>query len=134
MSRALALTAGVLCGFLAAGLAPATPTARKRDAAQPAAPKAGEPVFIINGHGGGAGPGWGHGVGMGQWGANGFARRGVTYDRILTHYYPGTAITQAPVAQVRVLLAAGKKKLTISSEAPFRVRDAKGKTSALAAG
>jgi stage II sporulation protein D len=128
MSRALALTAGVLCGFLAAGLASATPTARKRDEARPAAPKPGEPVFIINGHG------WGHGVGMGQWGANGFARRGTAYDRILAHYYPRTAITQAPVAQVRVLLAAGKKKLTISSEAPFRVRDAKGKAHALAAG
>jgi SpoIID/LytB domain protein len=128
MSRALALTAGVLCGFLAAGLASATPTARKRDAARPAVPQPGEPVFIINGHG------WGHGVGMGQWGANGYARRGVTYDRILAHYYPGTAITQAPVAQVRVLLAAGKKQLTIASDAPFRVRDATGKARALAAG
>jgi stage II sporulation protein D len=128
MSRALGLTAGVFCGFLAAGLASATPTAPSSRAARPAPLKPGEPVFVISGHG------WGHGVGMGQWGANGFARRGTAYDRILAHYYPGTSLEQAPVAQVRVLLAAGRKTLTISSEAPFRVRDAKGKAHALAAG
>jgi stage II sporulation protein D len=128
MSRALVLTAGVLCGFLAAGLAFAGSSARKPRQAPAAGPKSGEPVFVVNGRG------WGHGVGMGQWGANGFARKGWTYDRILAHYYRGTELGQAPVSKIRVLLAAGKASLTISSEAPFRVRDGAGKVRNLAAG
>ena len=127
MSRALALTAGVICGALVAGIASATPVARKPRAA-PVGPKPGEPVFVITGRG------WGHGVGMSQWGANGFARRGTSYDRILTHYYRGTTIARAPVTKVRVLLAAGKRQLTIASAAPFRVREASGKIRRLPAG
>jgi stage II sporulation protein D len=126
MSRALALTAGVICGALVAGIASATPVARKPRAAP--VPKPGEPVFVITGRG------WGHGVGMSQWGANGFARRGTSYDRILTHYYRGTTIERAPVTKVRVLLAAGKRQLTIASAAPFRVREASGKIRRLPAG
>jgi stage II sporulation protein D len=127
MSRALALTAGVICGALVAGIASATPVARKPRAA-PVGPKPGEPVFVINGRG------WGHGVGMSQWGANGFARRGTSYDRILAHYYRGTTIGRAPVTKVRVLLAAGKQQLTIASAAPFRVREANGQIRRLPAG
>ena len=127
MSRALALTAGVICGFLVAGFALAASDARKpRRAAT--APQAGEPVFVVTGHG------WGHGVGMAQWGANGFARKGTAYNRILAHYYRGTTIGRAPVTTVRVLLASGKKTLTIASEAPFRVRAPGGKVRPLAAG
>jgi stage II sporulation protein D len=127
MSRALALTAGVICGFLLAGMAFAGSAARKPRQAPPG-PKAGEPVFVINGRG------WGHGVGMSQWGANGFARKGWTYDRILGHYYRGTEIGDAPVSKVRVLLAAGKRRLDLASAAPFRVKDATGKVRALPAG
>lgn len=119
MSRGLVLTAGVLAALLVAGLATA------RGSQQAPAPRAGEPVFVIHGRG------WGHGVGMSQWGANGFARRGTDYRRILAHYYRGTAVTDAPVAKVRVLLTGGKPTLTISSEAPFRVRDAAGKVKTL---
>ena len=36
-----------------------------------------------------SGRGYGHGVGMSQWGAQGMARAGHTYDEILRHYYPG---------------------------------------------
>jgi stage II sporulation protein D len=128
MARALALTTGVLCGFLVAGLAFAGSAARKPRQAPAAAPQPGEPVFVVNGRG------WGHGVGMSQWGANGFARRGSPYDRILTHYYRGTSIGKAPVAKVRVLLAAGKRSLTIASKAPFRVQDASGEMRILAPG
>jgi stage II sporulation protein D len=127
MSRAIALTAGVICGFLVAGLAFAGSTARKPRQV-PAGPKPGEPVFVINGRG------WGHGVGMSQWGANGFARKGWAYDRILAHYYRGTTIGDAPVSKVRVLLAAGKRRLDLASAAPFRVKDGTGKVKALAAG
>jgi stage II sporulation protein D len=127
MSRALALTAGVICGFLVAGLAFAGSSARKPRQAAPG-PRAGEPVFVVNGRG------WGHGVGMGQWGANGFARKGWSYDRILAHYYRGTSIGQAPIAKIRVLLAAGKGTLSVGSQAPFRVRDASGKVRPLPGG
>lgn len=36
--------------------------------------------------------GYGHGVGMSQYGAEGMARAGYTYDEILYHYYQGTEI------------------------------------------
>ena len=127
MSRGFVLTAGVICGFVVAGLAFAGSSARKPRQA-PSGPAPGESVFVINGRG------WGHGVGMSQWGANGFARRGSPYDRILTHYYQGTSIGKAPVAKVRVLLAAGKRSLTIASQAPFRVQDRSGAMRILAAG
>lgn len=127
MSRALALTAGVICGALLAGIASASPHARKPREAAPVA-RPGDPVFVITGRG------WGHGVGMSQWGAHGFARRGMSYDRILTHYYRGTSIEKALPTKIRVLLAAGKQKLTVSSAAPFRVRETSGKIRRLPAG
>lgn len=37
--------------------------------------------------------GYGHGVGMSQYGANGMASSGYTYDQILKHYYSGVIIT-----------------------------------------
>ncbi len=36
--------------------------------------------------------GYGHGVGMSQYGANGMAKEGYTYDEILKHYYQNTEI------------------------------------------
>ena len=36
--------------------------------------------------------GYGHGVGLSQYGANGMAKKGYTYQEILSHYYPGTTI------------------------------------------
>jgi SpoIID/LytB domain protein len=51
------------------------------------------------------GAGDGHGVGMSQDGALGYAQHGFAYGEILTHYYPGTALGQAPAnSVVRVLL------------------------------
>ncbi|HET7701233.1 MAG TPA: SpoIID/LytB domain-containing protein [Candidatus Limnocylindria bacterium] len=40
------------------------------------------------------GRGFGHGVGMSQWGAQGMALRGATYEDILKHYYQGIALTE----------------------------------------
>jgi len=40
--------------------------------------------------------GYGHGVGMSQWGANGMAEQGSGAVQILTHYYSGTKVEQAP--------------------------------------
>ena len=38
------------------------------------------------------GKGFGHGVGMSQWGAQGMALNGASYQQILAHYYVGTAL------------------------------------------
>jgi SpoIID/LytB domain protein len=77
-------------------------------------------TFVIRGHG------YGHGVGMGQWGAYGAAKAGLTYDKILAFYYPGTKLGQSPVKSVRVLLAETSGRVAITSTAPFTVKDASG--------
>ena len=60
------------------------------------------------------GAGYGHGVGLSQYGTLGFARAGWTYDRILGHYYTGTALgrlTSSPT--VRVLLRSGRPRYAV---------------------
>ncbi|HZR96302.1 MAG TPA: SpoIID/LytB domain-containing protein [Gaiellaceae bacterium] len=85
-----------------------------------AAPAGSGALFLFSGHG------WGHGVGMSQYGAYGYAQHGATYDQILAHYYPGTTLGPSPLSTIRVLLAERKKPVTITSTAPFAVRDAAG--------
>ena len=63
---------------------------------------------------------------MGQWGAQGYALQGYTSDQILAAYYPGTTAGQTTATSIRVLLADGKKKLTISSRKAITVEDADG--------
>jgi stage II sporulation protein D len=82
----------------------------------------GEAVFVVSGRG------WGHGVGMSQYGAYGQALAGRTYDQILGHYYSGTTIGRAGRKEVRVLLAEGRRAVTISSGAPYFAADATGTT------
>jgi stage II sporulation protein D len=77
-------------------------------------------TFVITGHG------WGHGVGMSQWGAYGYAQHGVAYDKILAHFYPGTALALAPAAKVKVLLIESARKIVVSSTDPFTVVDGEG--------
>lgn len=43
-----------------------------------------------------SGSGFGHGVGLCQIGANGMARSGASFRRILAHYYPGTRLAAVP--------------------------------------
>jgi SpoIID/LytB domain protein len=93
-----------------------------------APPRQGTPTFVVSGRG------WGHGVGLSQWGAYGFAREGASFDEILAHYYQGTTLGPAPVSRVRVLLAAARKRVTVSSVGAFRVRDGAGATHTVAAG
>jgi SpoIID/LytB domain protein len=81
-----------------------------------------------------SGRGWGHGVGMAQYGALGYAQRGVKYDAILRHFYRGTQLAPAPVSRMRVLIAENWRTVTIASRAPFRVRDATGEVHEVAAG
>lgn len=63
---------------------------------------------------------------MSQYGAYGQAIAGRTYDQILGHYYTGTEIGQAGRKEVRVLLAEGRRAVSVSSSAPFVLVDAAG--------
>lgn len=98
--------------------------------AQPAPPTAtpGEALFVISGKG------YGHGVGMSQYGAYGMAKAGYTYDEILSHYYTGIELGPAPTKIVRVLLAEGRRAVTVASTVPFTIRDATGEIYKLPAG
>src|SRR5690348_2568165 len=78
-------------------------------------------VFLLDGRG------WGHGVGLSQWGAEGYARHGYSYSRILSHYYPHTALTNAQPRQVRVLLVRRRTTIRISSPSPYLLVDARGR-------
>ena len=88
----------------------------------------GTATFVVTGHG------WGHGVGMSQYGAYGYAQKGVGYAKIVLHYFPGTELGAAPVSRVRVLLTSGVAKLPIGSASDFRVKDAAGVTHDVTAG
>jgi stage II sporulation protein D len=123
LRRALALV--FFIPFVATGGALAQKLGER--ATQAAAPPQNASFFV-------SGRGWGHGVGLSQWGAYGFAQRGVGYERILAHYYRGTVLGRAPVARVRVLLAEGRSSVAIKSAAPFRVRDATSELHQLTAG
>jgi stage II sporulation protein D len=92
--------------------------------AQPPPPTAvpGEALFVVSGRG------WGHGVGMSQYGALGQATEGRTYDEILSHYYSGTELGRSGKKEVRVLLAEGRRAVTISSTVPFTILDGAGTT------
>jgi stage II sporulation protein D len=99
-------------------------------AAQPAPPTPirGEALFVVSGRG------YGHGVGMSQYGAYGMAKAGYTYDEILHYYYTGIELGLAPTKEVRVLLAEGRRAVTIASTIPFTIKDASGETYRLPAG
>src|SRR5216684_2880568 len=66
---------------------------------------AGAATFLVTGHG------WGHGVGLSQYGAYGYAQKGVSYDKIVLHYFVGTELGAALVSRVRVLLTSGADTL-----------------------
>ena len=85
-------------------------------------------VFLLDGRG------WGHGVGMSQWGAEGYARHGYGYRRILSHYYSETQIAIAKPRRVRVLLVEGQPTVRVGSAAPFLVVDGRGRKLHLPAG
>ena len=89
---------------------------------QPPPSSYGEAVFVVSGRG------YGHGVGMSQYGAYGQALAGRTYDQILAHYYTGTQLGKAGRKEVRVLLAEGRRAVTVSSAVPFTAVDASGLT------
>lgn len=63
------------------------------------------------------GRGWGHGVGMSQWGAWQAAKEGVSFDKILAFYYPGTTLQQMPDPDtvVKVRLSANPPDSSVTS-------------------
>src|SRR5580765_7518840 len=89
---------------------------------------AGAATFLVTGHG------WGHGVGLSQYGAFGYAQKGVGYEKIVLHYFTGTELGAAPVSRVRVLLTSGVTSLDIGSTADFKVRDGTGVVHTVTAG
>ncbi len=93
-----------------------------------ASPMSAGTLFLVDGRG------WGHGVGMSQYGADGYARVGWGYERILNHYYQRTELRVLPARPVRVLLTQDRPAVKIRSTKPFRVVDARGKTRTLKAG
>jgi stage II sporulation protein D len=67
------------------------------------------PALVIDGGGNG------HGVGMSQWGAEGLAQHGFTYQQILAHYYTGTTIGTQPTGRVvRVLMLAPRRTVVFT--------------------
>src|SRR5215471_21604406 len=122
MRRTLVVLSTLVAAFVSA------PHAAPSKAKPYVAPAGSGSLFLVSGHG------WGHGVGMGQWGAQGYAQQGYSYDQILAAYYPGTMLGQSAVTSIRVLLASGQKKLVISSKQPITVEDADGIDYALPAG
>jgi SpoIID/LytB domain protein len=119
----------VALSALAAAVALASaPHAARPPGPQYVAPAGSGALFLVSGHG------YGHGVGMGQWGAEGYAKQAYTYDQILDAYYPGTTLGQTSTTSIRVLLARGKKELTISSKKPITVEDGDGVGHTLPAG
>jgi SpoIID/LytB domain protein len=86
------------------------------------------PVFYV------WGKGWGHGIGMPQYGAQGYAQHGKPYRWILAHFYPRTQVGQAGKSRIRVLLDAGRSRVTLNSPSTWTVSDGKGRSWELAAG
>ena len=108
--------------FVAAIVLVLTVTVASASGQQTPSSSYGEAVFLVSGRG------WGHGVGMSQYGAYGQALAGRTYDQILAHYYTGTELGKTGRKEVRVLLAEGRRAVTISSSLPFIAVDATGAT------
>src|SRR5438477_8442879 len=118
MRRTLAIASVLLLGT-----GPAAPARVQKTGAT-----TGTATFVVTGHG------WGHGVGMSQYGAYGYAQKGVGYAKIVLHYFPGTELGAAPVSKVRVLLTSGVSTFPLGSAADFRVRDATGAVHDVSAG
>jgi stage II sporulation protein D len=129
------LCSALLLGGLASGLlaatgragGSATGTTATTTATAKTTTSAARSVLVVSGHG------WGHGLGLSQWGADGYARHGWTYDRILAHYYTGTTLGKATVPTVRVQLADARRSV-LSSDVPWTVTDAAGAQVALQPG
>ena len=103
------------------GTAGAAFAAEPSEPGRPApAPALSAPTYVLTGGG------YGHGVGLNQYGALAQAKADRGYRDILAFYYPGTELTKAPLAKVRVLLADRRQAARLSSIVPYSVRDGSG--------
>jgi SpoIID/LytB domain protein len=128
LNRVLVRTLAALFVLAAAVTFASAPHAARSSGPAYVAPAGSGALFLVRGHG------YGHGVGMGQWGAQGYALQGYTYEQILSAYYPGTTLDETSTTSIRVLLSSGRKKLTISSPKPITVEDGDGVDHTLPAG
>ena len=79
--------------------------------------------------------GWGHGRGMSQYGAWGAAKQGLTYQKILSFYYPGTTLASKSNGTMRVWITSDNdKRLNVKPAKGLRVKDSSGKSLALPTG
>jgi len=110
-----------IVALVLAGTAGATLSAQPSGPVTPApAPTLSLPTYVLTGGG------YGHGVGLNQYGALAQAKANRDYSEILSFYYPGTELTKAVVAKVRVLLADGRPSVKLASAVPYSVRDGSG--------
>lgn len=81
---------------------------------QPATARADLVVRTTNGAVSVRGTGYGHGWGMSQWGAYGAAVKGLSWQRILGFYYPGTTLQKTSTTHLRV-------HISVDNDADLRV-------------
>jgi stage II sporulation protein D len=118
VSRMRPLPTLVVAGLIAASGALAPATAAARPDVWKVPPNA---TITIKGHG------YGHGHGMSQYGAEGAARQGLGYRRIVEFYYPGTHWGTSK-GRVTVLLTADTTDdLVVNARPGLRVRDTAGR-------
>ena len=71
--------------------------------------------------------GWGHGRGMSQYGAWAAAKQGLTYQKILSFYYPGTTLASKSNGTMRVWITADTdNRLNVKPASGLRVKDSAG--------
>src|SRR5436190_10828490 len=76
-------------------------------------------IYVIRG------AGFGHGIGMSQYGADGFAQHGWTYQQILGHYYTGTDLGRTSTHTVRVLLQDNRGSISFEGASKVGGKSAK---------
>lgn len=123
--RAAALTC------LTVGLLASTPHLLATGADRPAHPRVAVdqsyPVpasgtYTVQGHG------YGHGRGLSQYGANGAAKKGLTHEKILDFYYPGTSLGTVR-HNIRVLITGDTTSdLVVNARKGLKLRDLGGGT------
>jgi SpoIID/LytB domain protein/uncharacterized repeat protein (TIGR01451 family) len=59
------------------------------------------------------GSGYGHGLGLSQWGSYGLALKGWSHQKILTHFYSGTAVGGPPGAPGRLRIGLAQEARTV---------------------
>lgn len=106
-------TAGLVAGVGAAlVLVPAAPAAAADSWSVPRSA-----TVVIKGHG------YGHGHGLSQYGAEGAARKGLTYDEIAEFYYPGTSWGRV-AGKVKVLVTADTTDdVVVRARSGLKVKD-----------